>query len=89
MAICSICGGDLPDHMVIRGLPARFGPHDICWRCYTERFQPKGVRAHEDNPLSRYSARELFDELKRRGYNWEPLSVWVLNDGKKYLIDER
>lgn len=69
--ICKVCGHDKPEEMFYKTRAGKCYPY--CKECFNEKVrQRRKLRQKEKmqqaNELSKYTPRELIEELKRRGY---------------------
>ena len=71
---CKVYGQDKPEDMFYRTRTGKCYPY--CKECFNEkvkqrRAKRKQEKEQQEGELSRYTPRELIEELKRRGYKGE------------------
>lgn len=81
MKRCSKCGRELPEEMFNKCAKAKDGLQSHCKDCKREEAKVSSVRksknkifeapANTGTELSRFSARELMEELRLRGFTGE------------------
>lgn len=69
--ICKICGKDKPEDMFYKTRTGKCYPY--CKECFNKKVRERRKLRQEEQvqqagELSRYTPRELIEELKRRGY---------------------
>lgn len=69
--ICKTCGKDKPEDMFYKTRTGKCYPY--CKECFNEKAKQRRKKRKQEKEenigeLSRYTPRELIEELKRRGY---------------------
>lgn len=69
--MCKICGQDKPEDMFYKTRTGK--PYPYCKECFNRKVKQRRAQRQQEKEqqageLSRYTPRELIEELKRRGY---------------------
>ncbi len=69
--VCKGCGRELPLNQFPIHRRSKDGHTGICHDCHRRRYRNTIGKGDEVNPLEKFTARQLGDELYRRGYKGE------------------
>lgn len=65
---CTACGKELPLSSFRAHPISSDGHYHICESCLRRSYEQRQKRGSKINPLEKFTARQLMDELYRRGY---------------------
>lgn len=89
---CSKCGRELTVENFYKKKSAKDGLQDYCKEChrhsvsqsyYKNKEQKKRHKIYTNEELSKFTTRELLQELKLRGYVWDKMSFTQYVDYNK------
>lgn len=79
MKTCSKCHRELPEEQFYKSRKSKDGLQDMCKECVAENNRAQYARmksaSEGDSPLSKFTPRQLLEELKSRGYKFG--AVWL------------